>query len=84
MVNLTYIWHLKGIFVIGSYMIIAWMNSHADSMDEIPGCSLEIIEKNLTIKSKSNEVIDMFNIKTKEITESMVGLHFNTTDFRNK
>ena len=30
---------------------------------------------NLTIKSKSNELIDEFNKKIKEITRTMQGLH---------
>ena len=50
-------------------------------MDEILGPSLEI---NLSIQSKSNELIDEFNTKTREITEAMQGLHFSTMDFRNK
>ena len=58
------------------------MNSH-DNMDEIPG-SLEIIENNLTIWSKSNELIDIFNTKTKEVTEAVQGLHFITIDLGNK
>ena len=52
-------------------------------MDEIPGTS-EITENNLTIQSKSNELIDEFNIKTREITKAMQGLHFSTFDLRNK
>ena len=35
-------------------------------------------------KSESNELIDIFNIKTKEITEAMQGLHFSTIVLRNK
>ena len=53
-------------------------------MDEIPGTSLESIENNSTIQSTSNELIDIFNTKTKEITEVMHGLHFSTADLRNK
>ena len=49
-------------------------------MDEIRGTSSEIIENKMTIQSKSNE----FNTKTKEITDSMQGLHFSTIDLRNK
>ena len=59
-------------------------NSHTDNMDKILGTSLEIIENNLTIQSKSNELIDVFNTKTKEITEAMQSLHFSTIDLRNK
>ena len=41
------------------------VNFHTDNMDEIPGTFLEIIENNLTIKPKSKELIDIFNIKTR-------------------
>ena len=53
-------------------------------MDKISGTSSKIIENNLTIQSKSNELIDEFNIKTTEITKAVQGLHFSTTDLRNK
>ena len=59
-------------------------NPHTDNMDEIPGTSSEIIENNLTIQLKSNELIDVFNTKTMEITEAMKGLHFSTIGLRNK
>ena len=60
------------------------MNSHTNNMDKIPGTSTGITENNLTFKSKSNELIGIFNIKTKEITEVMQSLHFGTIDLRNK
>ena len=53
-------------------------------MDEILGASSEILQNNLTIQSKSNALIDEFNIKTREITNAMQGSHFSTTDLRNK
>ena len=53
-------------------------------MDKISGTSSEILQSNLTTKSKSNELIDEFNIKTREITNAMQGLHFSTIDLRNK
>ena len=56
-------------------------NSHESTSDGIPGTSSDI---NLTIKSKSNELIDEFNKKTIEITKKMQGLHFSTIDLRNK
>ena len=59
-------------------------NSHTDNMDEILDTSSEIIENNLTIQSKSNELIDIFNSKTKEIPEAMQGLHYSTINLRNK
>ena len=34
--------------------------------------------------SKLNESIDIFNIKTKEITEVMKGFHYSTIDLTNK
>ena len=54
------------------------------NMDEIPGTSTGITKNNLTFKSKSNELIDTLNIKTKETAEAMQGLHFSTIDLRNK
>ena len=54
------------------------------NMDKIPGTSLENIGNNLTIQSKSNELMDVFNIKTREITKAMQGLHFSTNAMRNK
>ena len=53
-------------------------------MNKILSTSLEIIENNLAIQSKSNELIDEFIIKTREITKAMQGLYFSTTDLRNK
>ena len=53
-------------------------------MVKILGTSSEILQNNLTIHSNSNELIDEFNIKTREITKAMQSLHFNTTDLRNK
>ena len=46
--------------------------------------SSEITENKLTFKSKLNELIYIFNIKTKQTTEAMQGLHFSTIDLRNK
>ena len=59
-------------------------NSCTDDVVEILGSSLEIIENNLTVYSKSNELIDEFNTKTKVITKTMQGLHLSTIDVRNK
>ena len=53
-------------------------------MDEILGTSSEIIENDLTMQSKSNELIDLFNTKTKVLTEAMQGLHFSAIHLRNK
>ena len=53
-------------------------------MDEILGASSEILQNNLTIQSKSNALIDEFNIKTREITKAKQGLHFSTIDLRSK
>ena len=60
------------------------MNSCTDNMGEIPGTSSEITENSLTFRSKSNELIDINSIKTKEVAEAMQGLHFSMIDLRNK
>ena len=57
---------------------------HSDSMDELLRTSSEIVENLWTIKSKSNKLIDIFNIKAKEITEAMQDLNIRTIDLRNK
>ena len=53
-------------------------------MDEIPGTSSEILQNNLTIQSNSNELIEDFNIKTREVTRAMQGLHFSMINLKNK
>ena len=57
------------------------MNSHKD---DIPGTSDQNLNQNLFLTSDSNELIDDFNTKTKEITKAMQELHFSTIDIRNK
>ena len=59
-------------------------NCHTDNMDKILDTSSESLQNNLTIQSKSNELIDEFNIKTRGITKAMQDLHLNTIDLRNK
>ena len=60
------------------------MNSHKIQMDKILATSSEILQKDLTIQSKSNALIEDFNIKTREITRAMQGLHFSLSNLRNK
>ena len=53
-------------------------------MDEILGHFFRNLQNNLTIWSNSNELIEDINIKTREITRAMQGMHFSIIDFRNK
>ena len=57
------------------------MNSHKNQ-DEIPGTSSD--QTDLIIWSDSNELIEDFYIKTREITKAMQEFHFIATDLRNK
>ena len=57
------------------------MNSHED---KIPGTLDQNLNPNLILRSDSNELIEDFNTKTKEITKAMQELHFSTIDLRNK
>ena len=62
----------------------SWKRSHTNShetQDEIPGTSSD--QNNLIIQSDSNELIEIFNIKAREISKAMQELHFSTTDVRN-
>ena len=52
--------------------------------DKIPGTSLDQNLDSLISRSNSNECIEDFNTKTKEITKAMQELHFRTIDLRNK
>ena len=56
------------------------MNSHKD---EIPG-TLDQNLNSLILRTNSNELIEDFNTKTKEITKAMQELHLSTIDLRNK
>ena len=47
--------------------------------DGNPGSS-----KDPNFTSNSDEIIDQFNSKTKEIVKTMASLHFSTIDLRNK
>ena len=59
--------------------------SHTNSCYEIPGTlSNPNLSLNTLISSNSNELMEEFNSKTKEITKAMHELHFSTTDLRNK
>ena len=57
------------------------MNPHED---EIPGTSSNQNLDSLISRSNSNELIEGFNTKTKEINKAMQELHFSTTNLRNK
>ena len=54
------------------------------SKDDIPGTSSHQNLNSLFSRSNSNEPIEDFNTKTKEITKAMLELHFSTVDLRNK
>ena len=66
----------------------SWKRSRTNSCETLdenkindgnPGSS-----KDLNFTSNSNEIIEQFNSKTKEIIKTMASLHFSTTDLRNK
>ena len=59
--------------------------SRTYSRDEIPGKSSDPnLNLNTLISSNSNELIEEFNSKIKEITKAMHELHFSTIDLRYK
>ena len=49
--------------------------------DEIPSTSDQNLNS-LIVRSNSNELIEDFNTKTKEITKVMEELHFSTIDLK--
>ena len=54
--------------------------SHTNSCDE----TLDMSNLELNNLSNSNELLDQFNTKTKEIIKGLHELHFSTIDLRNK
>ena len=68
----------------------SWKRSHTNSCKTSKKNKIEIddgdpgLSKDPNSTSNSDEIIEQFNSKTKEIIKTMTSLHFSTIDLRNK